>query len=193
MAVSHALSVKPGSLVTINVQAAPSGPVFWELSPSEWIALSGVFIAVAAAVVAWLSYQTSKREARLAHVNGLFREMLMMEFEYHNNLPAGAEERKQSYYRVMSHKMWVLEELWTWLQEFRSWTQRPWFFETRRRAHHEIAADWEETIAHHIRVRDDWHLTHFFGIAEGCYAEGFKAFVSKKREEKKAVLEKAKS
>jgi hypothetical protein len=124
--------------------------------------------------LAWLSYRQTIQSGRASHMNALFRDFLRLEFDFFN-----ADDPKSlnsdAWRSLFSYKMWVLEEIWIWVdsQRFRLFPMQP----GRADAHRKLLAGWHETLRFHLGHRATQTGWRDFIDNEGCYAPGFVAFV----------------
>lgn len=164
--------------------------LFW--SASQWqvaanvATVAGILLALAAGVIAFVSYRDSNRAAENAHIHSLFNDYLRIRFDHRLHVdatahPGGAAPRRISgpvEDEVASIKLYVLEEMWVWIDRQRRDPLRilNWSPASRRRLEESLDA-WEETILSHVDDDEKMVLTsiHFF---TPCYSLGFLEFLA---------------
>lgn len=145
-----------------------------------WASLAtvlGVAFAIFTLALGYMQYRSSIRAASLSHVNGLFRDLLRLEFDFYNAPNPNHDDRVSARSRLAAYKMWVLEELWLWLKLKKS--ERP-ITAGARAAHTRFIENWTDTLDYHARrnSEDDWNN---FKAARLCYDATFYTHVSSLR------------
>lgn len=132
-------------------------------------------IGVIGVALAWRSYRVTVDSAKSSHMNALFRDYLRLQFDFFN---ADKERPRDgnAWRSLFSYKMWVLEEIWIWVddQRFRSFPVQP----RRSEKHRCLLIGWHDTLVFHLKDRPSERGWREFIANEGCYAPGFVAFVS---------------
>ena len=133
----------------------------------------GIAFAVTTLALAYIQYRSSLRAASLSHVNSLFRDLLRLEFDYYNSSSQSSSDRASARARLGSYRMWVLEELWLWIE-----AKKRDFGRMSSSGENAVFIDnWLETLNFHARRNStaDWID---FQDAKGCYHPEFVAYVS---------------
>lgn len=147
----------------------------WTLDPDVVIPLIGVFVALGSAAIALFAYLRAKSRSAEARINAMFREMLAMEFQLFCTPFYSEIAVEKAVERFDRYKLWVLEELWLWVDRRKD--RLPRFGERRRRG---AAAndDWADVISVHLIRCGEKTKERPWG-AEAGYHAGFQAFVEK--------------
>ncbi|MDT8758658.1 hypothetical protein MZO42_08105 [Sphingomonas psychrotolerans] len=142
-------------------------------STAENLARIATVIGVLAIPIAWKTLTTTWDTNRASHMNTLFREFLRLEFDYFNQ-PANQAGQGPAWESLRSYKMWVLEEIWIWLdsQQHRVFPMQP----GRANRHRELLAGWDATLKYHLGNRPDQKTWDEFYRNRKCYHKGFVAF-----------------
>jgi len=140
------------------------------LDASDWIAVGSFIIAIGSLAIAYWQFHNTRAITKLAHMNGLFRDALRLEFDYHNTPNTNAAERAIAADKLISYKTWVLEEMWIWLHDLKV-ERRSWFPEARKKRKG-IIGNWTNTLNYHIEQVDSIHWPGFVE-SRGCYHIGF--------------------
>lgn len=127
--------------MTIGMRPTQSAPV------ESYAMMAGVAIAAFSAWVALRTYRRGKAAAREAQINQMFREMLAMEFQLYCTSFQPPRAMEAAMERFDRYKMWLLEELWLWVEERKK--RLP--FPPGERAHAKRENnDWAEVLRVHL-------------------------------------------
>lgn len=153
----------------------------WELAASAATVI-GLFFAVIAGAVAFLSYRAASRAAADAHMHALFRDYLRMRFDCdlgvtRTNRPRQGAAGKSVEGQLAALKLYALEEMWTWVEQrnrsaFHTLKYLPGWRERR-----DILADWTTTIAIHANLDREEVLKNLLAFMN-CYSVPFMEFVA---------------
>jgi hypothetical protein len=164
--------------------------LFW--SASQWqvaanvATLAGIVLAFAAGVITFISYRASNRAAENAHIHSLFNDYLRIRFDHclhvdstaprTRAMPTKASDPVED--EVASIKLYVLEEMWAWIDRQRRDPLRilHWSPGGRRRLEETLEA-WEATILSHVDDDEIMVLTSIHAFTP-CYSLGFLDFLA---------------
>jgi hypothetical protein len=159
----------------------------WELAASV-ATVAGIVLGLAAGIIAFISYRATNRSAENAHMHTLFSDYLRLRFDYlmHKDMAvasAGAttgssEPASELDEEVASIKLYVLEEMWVWIdrQESDPLHLLHWSPTSRARLKESLQA-WKATIFSHIDDDEDVVLLSIHRFTP-CYSLGFLRFLA---------------
>jgi len=141
----------------------------------------GLVVALIGGIVAFRAFQTQARDSANAHMHGLFRDYLRLQFDYEDHavgLPEALAQRRAR--KLTSFKLYVLEEMHAWVENERKKVRSPLFppWSRKGRRDRSDALDaWVETIRSH--VEEQWDLSRLMLAGDGgCYGLRFLEFVA---------------
>jgi hypothetical protein len=148
----------------------------FDADSTENLARVATVLGVLAIPIAWMTLTSTWDASRASHMNTLFREFLRIEFDYFNQ-PGNAPGKGPAWESLRSYKMWVLEEIWIWLdgQQHRVFPLQP----ARANRHRELLVGWEATLRYHLQNRADAATWSDFYANRKCYHKGFIAFAER--------------
>jgi hypothetical protein len=165
--------------------------LFW--SASQWqvaanvATVAGILLVLAAGVIAFVSYRDSNRAAENAHIHSLFNGYLRIRFDHRlhvetTGLRGGAGTGQISDLveeEVASIKLYVLEEMWVWIDRQRRDPLRilNWSAASRSRIEESLEA-WEATILSHVDGDEKMVLTSLH-VFTPCFSLGFLEFLAR--------------
>lgn len=153
-----------GIYLSFPVAAKPS----WWLDPQTTLSGIGLIVAVCSALVAWGAYRRSKSASAEAQINAMFREMLAMEFQLYCTSFASTVMVSKALSRFDRYKLWVLEELWIWVDKRDK--SLPWFGKKRARAK-AANKDWADVISVHIIRCSEETKIRPWGLEAGYHSQ----------------------
>ncbi len=99
--------------------------------------------------------------------------MLTLEIQHYGTTYSN-NDKLEARKKLVSHKMWVLEELWLWLIRYRRELRR-WFYPWKK-DHLEAEKNWLETIKFHLRNLSAADIESW-NMARDCYVMSFQSLV----------------
>lgn len=144
------------------------------VSPEIIIAGLGVFIAFVSTIIAIMVYRRARKSEDLAHINAMFREMLAMEFQLYCTQFDSNEGVEKALSRFDRYKLWVLEELWLWVDRRK---KLRWWSYDRRRIETENN-EWADVISVHLMRCSTQTKARNWGDEAG-YSARFQCFVKR--------------
>ena len=174
----------------------PEPPHFLDWTAADWsivasiFTIVGVLIALFGGLLALLAHQNTNRLASHAHMHGLLRDYLRARFDYQVALMSAAagtgsepgdpraaqaaRARKTLKGEVASLKLYVLEEMWEWMDGQRKLTR---LRLAGPREDRQALDVWRATIVAHI-TDDAAAVIKDLTLATDCYGLGFLEFLA---------------
>lgn len=143
---------------------------------AQWLGIganAATIAGVTGVFFAWVSFTHTRDTNRASHMNSLFRDMLRLEFDFYNATEPRSEN-SDAFRSLFSYKMWVLEEIWMWVDGQR-W--RPFLLQPQRKAAHDrLLRGWRDTLIYHLQRKASERGWRDFINNQGCYHPGFVKF-----------------
>ena len=160
----------------------------------DYANLGSFFVAICAVYWAIHEHRANSSAKRVEHINGLFREILSIQIAHQSQNFDDSANRKLAELRIHSFKMWVLEEMWMWLEDLKRRRNKIEKSCIRRilrkfcRDDKILIEGWDNTLSSHLRQSPQEAWIEFVQW-RGCYHPGFYEEVSRQLGEQGIALE----